>query len=162
LLIGLGSAVQVSMVASLGRLRGAPEAAWINVVAALLCLAVLFAVGALRANPPDLPSPFNNTLALAAIAGLTALALAVSVRGVSPLLAITGVFGFIYLLGAGFLAPRIGIALFASAVTAGTLIGSVALDHWGAFGADVHRIGFLRLAGVAMLVLGVVCVRYGR
>jgi hypothetical protein len=61
LLIGLGSAVQVSMVASLGRLRGAPEAAWINVVAAVLSLAVLFAIGALRANPPNLPAPFTNS-----------------------------------------------------------------------------------------------------
>jgi transporter family-2 protein len=84
------------------------------------------------------------------------------VRGVNPVLAVTGVFGFIYLMGAGFLAPRIGIALFASSVTAGTLIGSVALDHWGAFGADVHRIGIMRMAGLLLLVLGVIFVRYGR
>ncbi|HWC30221.1 MAG TPA: DMT family transporter [Dehalococcoidia bacterium] len=162
MLIGLGSAVQVSMIASLGRVRGAPEAAWINVIAAVLSLALLFAFGALRANPPNLPAPLNNTLMLAAIIVLSGLILAISVRGVSPLLAITGIFGFVYLMGAGYLAPRIGIALFASAVTAGTLIGAVALDHWGAFGADVHRVGFVRLTGVFLLVIGVVFVRYGR
>ena len=161
LLIGAGSAVQAGMISSLGRLRGAPEAAWISVVSAVVALGVLFAVGALRASPPNLPAPFKSSAILWLVALLSASALAISVRGVNPVLATTGLFGFAYLVGAGFLGPRIGIALFASSVTAGTLIGSVVLDHWGAFGADVHRLGLARLVGVLLLVFGVLFVHFG-
>jgi transporter family-2 protein len=116
----------------------------------------------IRGSPPSLPAPFDGVIVFAIIAGLAAAAMLISLQGLNKYLAITGLFGFAYLVSAGFLAPRIGIALFASAVTAGTLIGSVALDHWGAFGAEVHRATAMRLFGLLFLVMGVVLVRSGR
>jgi transporter family-2 protein len=162
LLIGFGAAVQTGMIASIGRLRGPTEAAWISLLATACFLSIVFAARSLRGNPASLPAPFDGVLVFAAIAVLAALAMAVSLRGLDTYLAVTGLFGFAYLVSAAFLAPRIGIALFASAVTAGTLVGSVALDHWGAFGADVHRVSFMRVAGLLFLILGVVFVRSGR
>ena len=159
LIIGLGSAVQIGLVSTLGRERGPTEAAWINVLGTFFGMALVFGVQALRANPPNLASPFDNALVFAGVAVAAALALATSLRGLSPYLGIAGVFGFMYLMGAGFLAPRIGIALFASTVTAGFLIGSVALDHWGAFGTEVQRVNYLRVFGLMFLILGVVLVR---
>jgi uncharacterized membrane protein YdcZ (DUF606 family) len=60
------------------------------------------------------------------------------------------------------LAPKIGIALFSATVTVGTLTGSVLLDHYGAFGADVQRATLVRIIGLLALFLGVVLVRSGR
>lgn len=162
LLIGFGSAVQVGMIASLARSRGPTEAAWISILASVAVLALVFGLRAVRGDPPSLPSPFNALVTFTIVAGLSGVALAVSLRGLNPVLAVTGVFGFAYLLAAAFLAPRIGIALFASAVTAGTLAGSVLLDHVGAFGADIQRASLVRLAGLFALILGVVLVRTGR
>ena len=162
LLIGIGASVQLGMVSSIGRLRGPTEAAWINVLATFFGMALVFGIQALRDHPPNLPAPFDNPLLYAGVAAAAAFALAVSMKGLGPYLAIAGVFGFTYLMGAGYLAPRIGIALFASAVTAGTLIGSVALDHYGAFGGEIHRINLMRVGGLLLLVFGVVLVRSSR
>jgi hypothetical protein len=150
------------MVASFGRLLGASEAAWINGVAAALSLALLFGIGSLSAHPPNLPNPFNHALVFWTVASLSAAELAGSMRGTNAVLASTGILGFTYVVATGFVAPRIGVGLFSSTVAAGRLIGSVVLDHWGAFGADVHRFGFTRLVGVILLVCGVPFVRYGQ
>jgi uncharacterized membrane protein YdcZ (DUF606 family) len=160
--IGLGAAVQVSMVASLGRLRGPVEATWISLLATVAGVALVFAVRSLRSDPPGLPSPFDSALLFAAIAAGAGFAMIVSLRGLETYLALTGLFGFAYLMSAGYLAPRIGIALFASAVTAGTLFGSVLLDHVGAFGGEVQRINLLRVIGVLALFAGVLLVRGAR
>ncbi len=162
LLIGLGSAVQVGMVANIGRLRGPMEATWISLLATIGGVGLIFAIRSLRADRPELPSPFDNLFVFGAIGIGAGIALGISLRGLSPYLAITGLFGFSYLMAAGILVPRIGIALFASAVTAGTLLGSVGLDHFGAFGFDVHRISFVRVMGVLALFVGVALVRSSR
>ncbi len=160
--VGVGSAMQVSMVGSLGRVKGPTEAAWISLMATVLSISLALALRSLVRRPPDLPSPFDNAYIFVVLAVCAGIALSISIRGLSPYLAMAGIFGFIYLACTAFLAPRIGIALFASAATAGTLSGSVGLDHIGAFGADVHRLTFLRLCGIAALLVGVVFVRSGR
>jgi transporter family-2 protein len=162
LLIGFGASVQLGMISSIGRLRGPTEAAWINVLATFFGMAIVFGLAALRNNPPNLPAPFDNPLVYGGVAMAAAFALLVSMRDLAPYLGIAGVFGFTYLMGAGYLAPRIGLALFASAVTAGTLIGSVALDHYGAFGSEIHRVSVMRVGGLALLIVGVVLVRASR
>ncbi len=162
LLIGAGSAVQVGMIGSLGRQRGAFEATLISMLASILGLAGFLVLRSLRDDPPNLPSPLDEPLIYFAFAVVATAGLVVSMRGLQPYLATAGLFGFLYVVSAAFLAPRVGIALYVSAVTAGTLIGSVALDHVGAFGADVQRATLLRGFGLAALILGVVLVRSGR
>ena len=158
--VGFGSAFQVAMLGELRSERGSFEASWINTLGAMSALTVAIVVlGLTKVDPPDLPSPFNKTYAFA-IAGLVALvALALASRGVPPYLAAVGFFGFTYVLASAFLGPRIGIALYISAVTAGTLIGGVGLDHYGAFGNQVIRIDALKVAGLAFLMVGVVLIR---
>lgn len=160
--IGFGSAVQTGLIGSLARNRGPTEAAWISLLATLCGLAVIFSARALAGNPASLPSPLNGFAPFVVIAVLGGMAMVVSLRGIGPHYAITGLFGFAYLVAAGFLAPRLGIALFASAVTAGTLIGSVALDHVGAFGLDAQRVSAVKVMGLIALIIGVVLVRTGR
>jgi uncharacterized membrane protein YdcZ (DUF606 family) len=160
--VGMGSALQVAFIANLGRLRGATEASWINMLASVVGLAVVLGWQALRDDPPNLPSPFNSSWAYMAVLAISGTCLAIAMRGLAPYLAISGIFGFIYVFGAGWLAPKIGIALFSATVTVGTLTGSVLLDHYGAFGADVQRATLVRVVGLLALFLGVVLVRSGR
>lgn len=162
LVIGVGAAFQTGMIASLGRSRGPTEAAWISLLATLCGLALAFGLQSLRGNRPSLPAPFDGVIIFVIISLLAGAALAVSLRGLDAYLAITGLFGFAYLVAAGFLAPRIGIALFASAVMIGTLAGSVALDHVGAFGGEIQRVSLFRVLGLLALIFGIVLVRSGR
>jgi transporter family-2 protein len=154
--------VQIGMLGSLARLRGATEASWINVLATFVGLGVVFAAAAFKHRPPNLPLPFNNLPVFLLLGAAALLALAVSLRGVDAYLGVAGFFGFIYVVGASALAPRIGIALFACAITVGTLAGSVYLDHIGAFGADVQKLTLVKGIGLLALVLGVFLVRFGR
>jgi hypothetical protein len=146
----------------MGRLRGATEASWINMLASIVGLAAVLGVEALRQNPPNLPWPFNHALTYAAALAIAGVCLAVTMRGLAPYLAISGLFGFIYVFGAGFLAPKIGIALFSATVTVGTLAGSMMLDHYGAFGAAVQQVTWVRGAGLVALFVGVALLRSGR
>lgn len=157
--IGVGSAFQTGMVASLGRARGPTEAAWISLLASVVGLAIVLGARAMRGNGPSLPSPMNAVLFYACVIIVAGAALIISLRGLDFYLGVTGLFGVAYIASAAFLAPRIGIALFASAITAGTLFSSIGLDHIGAFGADIRAINLVRVLGVALLFLGVVLVR---
>ena len=160
--VGVGSALQIGLVGQMGRLRGPTEAAWISVLGTLTAMALLFAIQSVRQETPNLPAPFNTVAPFAAAALLAGSALVAGIRGIDAYLAIAGVFGLLYLFGASFLAPRIGIALFVGGVTAGTLMSSVALDHFGAFGGVVQRVSVVRIAGLVALLAGVMLIRSGR
>ena len=160
--IGIGTALQTVMLSSVGRSRGPVEAAWISLLATICGVSLVFGIKVVRGDDVGLPEPFNRILVFVAIALVAAVALVLSLRGLDSYLALTGLYGLVYLISAGFLAPKIGIALFASAVTAGTLLGSVAADHVGLFGVDIHRLSLFRILGVFCLLLGVLLVRSGR
>jgi transporter family-2 protein len=109
---------------------------------------------------PLLPSPFDRLAIFAAIGVFAVLALLVSVRGLEPYYAITGFFALAYLLGIGFAAPKIGIALFLVGVTFGQLGAAVVYDHAGAFGNAVREAGALRVLGIGVVLVGAVMVRF--
>jgi uncharacterized membrane protein YdcZ (DUF606 family) len=162
LAIGLGSALQVGMLASLGRERGSFEATWMNAWPSLIGLSVLFMVRTLADNPPSLPSPLDGFAPYIAVLAVTLGILVFSMQGLPAYLGFVGVFGFAYVMAASFLAPKLGIALFYSAASAGTLAGGVALDHFGAFGSAAHHITVVRVIGLAALLFGILLVRSGR
>ena len=162
LVIGVGGAVQISMLAALGRDRGPTEAAWVSILGSVVGMALLLAARAARGDAPLLPGPLDRLVPQLLIFALSGGLLALSLRGVEPYFAVIGLFGIAYIVGAAVIVPEIGIALFFGAVTAGTLLGALTLDHAGAFGAEPQHITAFRLAGVAVLMLGVVLVRAGR
>jgi uncharacterized membrane protein YdcZ (DUF606 family) len=158
--IGLGSALQTAMLGSLGRTRGSAEATWVSLLGTACALALILAARALRGDAPQLAAPFDRAAVYLAAAILTAVAMFVVVRGdVAPHYVVTGLFGLAFIFGAAALAPRIGVALFLSAAIAGQLIGALALDHIGAFGAQVYAVNATRLLGAGLLLAGVVLVR---
>jgi uncharacterized membrane protein YdcZ (DUF606 family) len=162
LAIGLGSALQVGMLASLGRERGTFEATWMNVWPSIIGLSVLFIARAIVDNPPNLPSPLDGWAVYVVLFGVSTGILAFSMQGLPAYLALTGIFGFAYVIAAAFLAPKLGIALYYSAASAGTLAGGVALDHFGAFGSAPHHVNLVRGVGLVFLLMGIVLVRSGR
>jgi bacterial/archaeal transporter family-2 protein len=57
------------------------------------------------------------------------------------------------------LAPRLGAATLIAALVAGQMTASLIVDHYGWVGFAEHAITPLRLAGVVLIVVGVVLVR---
>ena len=159
LLIGGGAGVQIAMLAAVGRDRGTFEASWISMLGTLFGGTVFLAISALRGNAPLLPTPFDRAPIYVLVGILAGVGLLLSARRLDPYFAIMGLFGLGVISGAAFLGPRIGIGLFLSAMIAGQMVMALALDHIGAFGVDVRQVDFVRLAGVGMLLLGVVLVQ---
>jgi bacterial/archaeal transporter family-2 protein len=70
-----------------------------------------------------------------------------------------GLLGAAYIVAAVILAPRLGAAALTAAVVAGQMAASVALDHYGLVGFPEHPVSLARLAGAALVILGVVLVQ---
>ena len=159
IIVGLGAATQLAMLGAMGRERGAYEATWISILGTIGGLAIVLVIRSFRGASPNLPVPFDGRWPFVAVVALCAIALVISMRGLSPYLVVCGLFATAYLLSAGFAVPRIGTALFLGAATAGTLFGSAVYDHVGAFGSEAHHATLLRASGIAVIFAGVVMVR---
>ena len=72
-----------------------------------------------------------------------------------------GIYGTVFVTVAAFGAPRVGVAVLLTAVVLGQLATAVALDHFGALGLERQAISLPRLAGVLLVVAGLVLVRRG-
>ena len=160
MLVGVCAATQAAMLASIGREKTPYEATWINMVAAIAGIALVIVVRGIAGRSPLLPAPFDRFVVFAVIGVVAAVALAVSVRGLEPYFAITGLFALAYLLGIGYAAPRLGIALFLVGVTFGQLGGAVVYDHLGAFGNAIHSASAVRVLGMGVVLMGAVIVRF--
>ncbi len=71
-----------------------------------------------------------------------------------------GFFGAIYIGISILLVPRLGTATFVALLVAGQMLSSLAFDHYGLFGVVQHAASPLRLLGAALLVAGVVLIRF--
>jgi transporter family-2 protein len=70
-----------------------------------------------------------------------------------------GIFGAIYIAVSIFLLPRLGAATVIALIVTGQMAGSLAFDHFGLFGLQVHTLSALRVIGAAFLVAGVALIR---
>lgn len=70
-----------------------------------------------------------------------------------------GLCGAIFVVAATWGVPRLGVATTITLMVAGQLILSLALDHFGAFGVPQQPLNLTRIAGVALVVGGVLLVR---
>jgi uncharacterized membrane protein YdcZ (DUF606 family) len=159
LTLGVGGATQTAMIASIGRDRSAMEAAWVSILATVLGISAVLAFRTLRGSTATLSPPFDGPSLFAIAAVAAALALAMSVRGLPAYFAATGLLAVAYLVSIGYVVPKLGIALFLSAVTAGTLLGGLGLDHVGAFGGEIQQLTLRRVTAVLLVVVGVVVAR---
>jgi bacterial/archaeal transporter family-2 protein len=72
-----------------------------------------------------------------------------------------GVYGAFVVAVAAFGAERIGVSALLTAIIAGQLVMSVALDHFGALGLDRQPVSPLRAGGIALVLIGAMLVRRG-
>jgi transporter family-2 protein len=70
-----------------------------------------------------------------------------------------GLFGAAFIFMTVIATPRLGAALMLAGVIVGQLAAALVIDHYGLFGAEVIPVSAMRLAGVALLVGGVVLIR---
>jgi len=71
-----------------------------------------------------------------------------------------GVAGVIYITSALLLVPRIGATNFMVCVIAGQMLASLLLDHFGWMGLPIKEINIGRVAGVVLILLGIVIVQW--
>lgn len=83
-----------------------------------------------------------------------------AIRGTPWWTWVGGPLGAIFVLAGAALAPRLGAAAFISAVVAGQLIFSLALDHFGLMNIPQQPLTAARLLGAALVFAGVLLVKY--
>jgi transporter family-2 protein len=70
-----------------------------------------------------------------------------------------GVLGAIYVAAAAVLITKLGSAVMFTLVILGQLVMAVIMDHYGMIGLDKHPVSVPRIAGIALVLIGVVIVR---
>lgn len=70
-----------------------------------------------------------------------------------------GLLGAFYVAAVIILVPKIGAALTFGLVVTGQLTFSVLIDHYGLLGLSVHPFNWQRLAGIALIIGGVLLIR---
>jgi uncharacterized membrane protein YdcZ (DUF606 family) len=157
--VGSTSSLQIAMLGAINRERGSLEASWISMLASVGGMALLLFAAAALGSPPRFPQPLAGPWLYAGMAALLVAALVLAARGLPTYLAATGLLPIPYLLAAASIAPRIGLGVYLASIIAGQLIGAVALEHIGAFSAVPRPIDGIRVAGVAVLLLGVALIQ---
>ncbi len=160
--VGMGTATQIAMIGGMARIRSAPEATFTSMMATLVGIGLVIAIRGLRGDPPMFSLPIDRGAAFLVIAAVAGALLVASMKGLHPAYAVTGLFATVFLLGTAYLVPRLGVALFFAATTAGSLRGAGVFDPLGAFGAPPAPLSPLRIIGVLAVFAGVALVRAGR
>jgi bacterial/archaeal transporter family-2 protein len=130
LVAGIGIPILAALNAALGARIGSPAAA----------ATVLFAVA------------FGATLLVLIATGPQALA---KIMSAPKHLLLAGLLVAFYVLSITYVAPHFGVGNAVFFVLLGQLISAAAIDHFGLFGAQVSSLGWMRLAGISVMALGV-------
>jgi transporter family-2 protein len=72
---------------------------------------------------------------------------------------IGGLYGAIFVVAAAWGVPRLGVATTIILMVAGQLLLSVVLDHFGAMGMPKQPVSLGRVAGIGLVIAGVLMVR---
>ena len=71
-----------------------------------------------------------------------------------------GLLGAFYVLGSVVAAPKLGAATLVAVILAGQAVASLLVDHFGWVGFEENPVTLGRLAGVALVAIGVALVRF--
>lgn len=140
-------------------------------IALLAGAAVPFQAGANAALGRLLGHPLWATLISLAVSVLMVLPALLLMRAPLPQLAnlsqapwwawLGGVAGVAYITAALILTPRLGAAGFIVCVIAGQVLSSLIIDQWGLMGLPLRPVNGLRIAGVALIIVGMLVVQWG-
>lgn len=135
LLSGALLAVQAPLNATLSRAVGSPvNAALVSFLVGTVALAVV--AGSLRAAPD--PGAVRSLPWWAWCGGLC---------------------GAVFVAGAAYAAPRIGVATMLTLGIASQLLAAIAIDHFGVLGVASRAVSTGRVVGVLLVIAGAVIVR---
>lgn len=70
-----------------------------------------------------------------------------------------GIIGAIFVAATAFLVARLGSAFLFTLIVAGQLVGAIVMDHYGMVGLERNPVSLPRIAGVGLVLAGVVLVR---
>jgi len=157
-LMGVAFALQSALMGAAGRDRGPVEAVYVSLTLTIAGIAVALLLLQTGLRDVQLPGPLRDPWLPLAVLGATGAAFAVSMRGLRPIYGLMGVLGMVFMLGSPVLVPEVGVALFVAASTTGSLISALIIDHWGWLDSDIRRVTPTRVAGVVLLVAGVVLI----
>lgn len=149
----------------------APAALLPLIIALLAGAAVPFQAGSNAALGRLLGHPLWATLVSLGVSVLMVIPALLVMRAPMPQLAalaqapwwawLGGVAGVAYITAALMLTPRLGAAGFIVCVIAGQVVSSLLIDQWGLMGLAQRPVNGLRLAGVGLIVLGMLVVQWG-
>ncbi len=142
----------------------------LTIVAVLAGAAVPFQGGANAALGRALGHPLWATLVSLSVSALCVVPVLIAVRAPLPAIDtlttqpkwvwIGGIAGVAYVTAAILLMPKLGAAGFMTAVIAGQVVASLAIDYFGAVGLAARAIDPPRLAGAAMVMFGAVVMQW--
>lgn len=134
---GAATALQAPTNARLATAAGSPvNAAFVSFAVGATALGLL---AALFRTPPDLAA----------------------VRALPPWAWLGGLYGTVFVVAAAWGVPRLGVAATITLMVGGQLILSLVLDHFGALGVPQQPLSLSRVAGIILVIAGVVLVRRG-
>lgn len=84
-----------------------------------------------------------------------------ALRGVKPWMFVGGAYGAFYVAATAFAAPRLGLASMLTIAIASQLVAALVIDHFGLIGLPRSPVTWVKIAGVLLVLVGVVIVRKG-
>lgn len=139
------------------------------VLAALIGALIPFQAGANVQAAKVLPGPVHGAALNFVAGGVALLIMAIIVAPRLPSAAqmasapwwawLGGLMGAAFVFGTVMLAPRMGTVLFLAATVAGQLVASLCVDHFGWVGLAQRAATPGRLAGVAVVIAGLVIIQ---
>lgn len=84
-----------------------------------------------------------------------------AVHALPPWAWLGGLYGTVFVVAAAWGVPRLGVAATITLMVSGQLALSLLLDHFGALGVPRQPLSLSRVAGIFLVIAGVVLVRRG-
>jgi transporter family-2 protein len=84
------------------------------------------------------------------------------IKQVHPLLLTAGVLGASLVFAIAWLIPQVGAGPVMITLLAGQVIGGLVMSHFGWLGSPVQPVTLTKIAGVAVMIAGVVMATYGK
>ncbi len=134
LVAGVGIPIQAALNGSLGSRLGSP------LLAAMIATALAFSIATAAVLVSGVPQ-------------------AVRFTAVPYFWYLGGAFMALYIISITFIGPRFGVGNAVFFVLLGQIISAAAIDHFGLFGAARSPVTAMRLAGIALMALGVFLAR---
>jgi len=143
---------------------------WPVGVALLAGAALPFQAASNAAVGRALGHPFWGAITSLVISAMVILPLLIAQRAAAPTISsalhgpwwlwVGGALGAIYVGGAAVVTPKLGAGGFLVCVVAGQMVVAMVVDHYGLMGIVPKPVNLLRLAGVALILGGVLLVHF--